>query len=97
MDCILFPYLHFCYNYIYYLDVIYILPKAWVVKPVGTHYRSDRMGYKCDIGPLDLRDGGLTTLLHIARVSHQLEPYVSELTGLSPRGSDQCGLVWVCG
>ena len=54
-------------------------------------------GYKCDIAPLDLWDGGETTLLHIARVSHQLEPYVSELPGLSPRGSDQRGLVWVYG
>jgi hypothetical protein len=61
-------------------DVISILPTAWVVEPVGPRYRSesDQMGYKCDIGPLDLLDGGLTTLLHIARVSHQLEPYVSE-------------------
>ena len=45
------------------LDVISILPAAWVVEPVGTRYRSDWMSYKCDIGPLDLRDGGL----HIAR------------------------------
>ncbi len=79
------------------LDVISILPTAWVVEPVGTRYRSDRMGCKCDIVPLGLGDGGLTTLPHIARVSHQLEPYVSELPGLSPRGSDQRGLVWVCG
>ncbi len=49
------------------------------------------MGYQCYIGPLDLLDGGLTTLLHIARVSHQLEPYVSKLPGLSPRG---LGSVW---
>ncbi len=29
------------------------------------------MGYKCDIVPLDLRDGRVTTLEHMAGVKHQ--------------------------
>ncbi len=42
---------------------------------------ADRMRYRCDIAPLDLRDGGLTTLIHVARVRHQLDSCVSELPG----------------
>ncbi len=65
-----------------------MLPTAWVVEPVGTTYRGP--GYKCRWY------GGRTTLMHTARVRHQLESYVSKLPGL-PWGSDLRGLVWVYG
>ncbi len=53
---------------------------------------TDRMGHKGDIATLDPRDRGVTTLLHIARIRHQLEPYVSESPGLIPRA--RIGVVW---
>jgi hypothetical protein len=33
--------------------------------PNHTGRATDRMGYKCDIEPLDLRDGGPATLIHM--------------------------------
>ena len=45
---------------------------------------TDRMGYNGDIATLDLRDCCVTTLVHMARVRHPLESYVSELLGLRP-------------
>ena len=70
------------------MDLISTLPTAWGVEPVGTHYRSDRMGYKCDIAPLDLRDGGPTTLIHMDghRGPAPLEPAAGVSRPLHVRG-----------
>ncbi len=51
-----------------------------------------RMGYKGDMVELDLQDGRLTTLIHMAqvRVRHQLESYISEAQEFIPlRGLGQ--------
>ncbi len=78
-------------------------PADWIPYPsclrLGVSSQSgratDRMGHTGDIATLDPRDRGVTTLLHIARVRHQLEPYISELPGLSPRA--RIVVVWfVC-
>jgi hypothetical protein len=50
------------------------------------------MGYKGDMVELDLQDGRLTTLIHMAqvRVRHQLESYISEAQEFIPlRGLGQ--------
>ena len=49
---------------------------------------TDRMGYKCDIAPLDLRDGGPTTLIHMDghRGPAPLEPAAGVSRPLHVRG-----------